>query len=63
VIDELPTTKLLQDDVMVEIVINDKLDVITMSIESVRAIMDAVRAKEIIDIWATRVKHCLSYSV
>lgn len=48
---------------MVEIVINDKLDAIAMSIESVGAIIDAVRAKEIIDIWATRVKRCLSYSI
>lgn len=48
---------------MVEIVINDKLDAITMSIESVGTIMDAARAKEIIDIWATGVKRCLSYSV
>lgn len=48
---------------MVEIVIDDRLDAITMSIESVRTIMDAVRAKEIIDVWATGVKRCLSYSV
>lgn len=45
---------------MVDIVINEKLDAITMSIESARAIMDAVRAKEIIDVWATGVKRCLS---
>lgn len=44
---------------MVDIVINEKLDAITMSIESVRAIMDAVHAKEIIDVWATEVKRCL----
>ncbi|KAH0827172.1 hypothetical protein J3R83DRAFT_4863 [Lanmaoa asiatica] len=63
VIDAPPITKLIQDDVMVDIVINTKLDVITMSIESSRAIMDAVRAKEIIDVWATGVKRCLSCSV
>jgi len=48
---------------MVEIVIDDRLDAITMSIESIRTIMDVVRAKEIIDVWATGVKRCLSYSV
>ncbi|KAG8217719.1 hypothetical protein J3R82DRAFT_5877 [Butyriboletus roseoflavus] len=63
VIDALPITKLLQDDVMVDIVINEKLDAVTMSIESIRAIMDVVRAKEIIDIWATRVRRCLSHMV
>lgn len=45
---------------MVDIVINEKLDAITMSIESAQTIMDAVRAKEIIDAWATGVKRCLS---
>jgi len=60
VIDALPITKLVQDDVMIDIVINEELDLITMSIESAQAIMDNVRAKEMIDEWATRVKHCLS---
>lgn len=46
---------------MVDIVINEKLDVITISIESIGTIMDVVRAKEIIDVWATRVKRCLSH--
>lgn len=45
---------------MVDIVINEKLDAITMSIESTRSIMDAVRAKEIIDAWAMGVRRCLS---
>jgi len=45
---------------MIDIVINEELDLITMSIESAQAIMDNVRAKEMIDEWATRVKHCLS---
>lgn len=44
---------------MVDIVINDNLDAITMSIESAQWIMDSVRAKEIIDAWGMKVKHCL----
>ncbi|KAG9318679.1 hypothetical protein JVU11DRAFT_774 [Chiua virens] len=60
VIDPMPVTKLLQDDVMIDIVINGQMDTITMSIESTPTIMDAARAKETIDIWATSVQRCLS---
>ncbi|KAH7889359.1 hypothetical protein F5I97DRAFT_1801464 [Phlebopus sp. FC_14] len=63
VIHELPISKLIQDDVMIDIVINEKLDAITMSIESAPAVMDGECALEVINDWVSRVEDCLSSGV
>ncbi|KAF9227677.1 hypothetical protein BS17DRAFT_726077 [Gyrodon lividus] len=60
VIDPLPITKLIQDDIMVDIVINEELDAITMSVESAPTILDATHALEVITTWAAIVERCLS---
>ncbi|KIJ69297.1 nonribosomal peptide synthetase [Hydnomerulius pinastri MD-312] len=60
VIDEIPIAQLIQDDVMIDIIINEKLDAITMSVESASAIMDDTHAMEVIKTWASMVEHCLS---
>ncbi|KAF9246318.1 hypothetical protein BU15DRAFT_39806 [Melanogaster broomeanus] len=60
VIDPLPIRKLIQDDIMVDIVINEELDAITMSIESAPTILDIQHAMEVIEAWAAMVGSCLS---
>ncbi|KAF8844469.1 AMP-binding-domain-containing protein [Paxillus ammoniavirescens] len=60
VIDPLPITKLIQDDIMVDIVINEELDAVTMSVESAPAVLDVTHALEVIQVWAAMVKRCVS---
>ncbi|KAG2111633.1 uncharacterized protein F5147DRAFT_93647 [Suillus discolor] len=51
-VDWIPTSNLIQDDVMVEIIVHPLEDTITMSIESAPAIMDTQLARKVIDYWS-----------
>jgi hypothetical protein len=45
---------------MVDIVVNEELDAVTMSVESAPAVLDVTHALEVIQVWAAMVKRCLS---
>ncbi|KAG6336405.1 hypothetical protein ID866_2678 [Astraeus odoratus] len=59
VIDELPIARLIKDDVMIDIVINEQLDVFTMSVESAPEIMGEDHAMELIKTWSATVERFL----
>lgn len=52
IVDWIPMSNLIQDDVMVEIIVHPSEDTITMAIESAPAIMDTQLAKKAIDYWS-----------
>ncbi|OAX41962.1 hypothetical protein K503DRAFT_863459 [Rhizopogon vinicolor AM-OR11-026] len=52
IVDRIPMTDLIQDDVMVEFIVHPLEDTITMSIESAPAIMDIQLARRVIDNWS-----------
>lgn len=55
VINELPVAQLIKDDLMIDIVIDEKLDAIAMSVESAPTLMDTDHAMEVIKAWSTAV--------
>ncbi|KAI6045753.1 hypothetical protein EDC04DRAFT_3104410 [Pisolithus marmoratus] len=63
VIDELSIAQLIKDDLMIDIVIDEKLDAITMSVESAPALMDKDHAMEVIKRWSATVEKFLSLAV
>ncbi|KAG1756694.1 uncharacterized protein EDB91DRAFT_31035 [Suillus paluster] len=52
IVDWIPMSNLIQDDVMVEIIVHPWDDTITMTIECAPAIMDIQLARRIIDYWS-----------
>ncbi|KAG1878019.1 hypothetical protein DFJ58DRAFT_835671 [Suillus subalutaceus] len=52
IVDWIPMSNLIQDDVMVEIIVHPSEDTITMAIESAPAIMDMQLARKVIDYWS-----------
>lgn len=56
VIEELPIAQLIKDDLMIDIVIDEKLDAITMSVESAPALLDNDHAMEVIKTWSATVE-------
>jgi aryl carrier-like protein len=55
IIDWIPMSNLIQDDVMVEIIVHPSEDTITMAIESAPAIMDMQLARKAVDCWSEMV--------
>ncbi|KAG0707677.1 hypothetical protein DFH29DRAFT_1053034 [Suillus ampliporus] len=58
IVDWIPMSNLIQDDVMVEIIVHPGDDTITMAIESAPAIMDIQLARKVIDYWSEIVGGC-----
>ncbi|KAI6132186.1 hypothetical protein EDD16DRAFT_1468633 [Pisolithus croceorrhizus] len=63
IIDELPIAQLIKDDLMIDIVIDEKLGAIAMSVESAPALMDKDHAAEVIKTWSVTVDRFLSEGV
>ncbi|KAI6036271.1 hypothetical protein BKA83DRAFT_4160555 [Pisolithus microcarpus] len=59
VIDKLPVAHLIKDDLMIDIVIDEKLDAITMCVESAPTLMDEDHAMEVIKTWSIAVDRFL----
>jgi aryl carrier-like protein/NRPS condensation-like uncharacterized protein len=55
IIDWIPMSNLIQDDVMVEIIVHPSEDTITMAIECAPAIMDMQLARKAVDCWSEMV--------
>ncbi|KAH7922105.1 hypothetical protein BV22DRAFT_1037866 [Leucogyrophana mollusca] len=58
VIDRLPVTELLQDDVMIDIVTDEELDSIAVSVECASNMMSTKQAEVMIDRWSEMVQDC-----